>query len=175
MKDKLKSTEVEKLKSKSLSAGKTEPFNSSTLQPFNHTEKVYRKCLKQERDRERQWRKSKRCDKIRNVVHLVDFEEAESLENSPAWLSDVGKGVEDIVAACDGEGSKTPLDRGCESKRRDILRNARKRLKRAHPELLEVFNLIVKNGKNRKESIWALMMSKDTASGTQPKSGTGAI
>jgi len=152
MKDKLKSTEVEKLKSKSLSADKTEPFNSSTLQPFNHTEKVYRKCLKQERDRERQWRKSKRCDKIRNVVHLVDFEEAESLENSPAWLSENGKGVEDIVAACDGETGETRYQR--------ILRNARDRLHRAHPELVEVFDLIVKNGANRKESIWTLTQTK---------------
>ena len=30
---------------------------------------------------------------------------------------------------------------------------ARVRLSRKHPELLEVFNLIVKNGKNRRESI----------------------
>ena len=140
-----------------------------------NVEKVYRLCRKREIDRERQWRKAKRYGDIRNVVHLVDFEESEAAENSPSWLSDGGKGVEDIIAACDGEGSKPPLDCGCESKRRDILRNARKRLKRAHPELLEVFNLIVKNGKNRKESIWALMMSKDTAGGTPPKSGTGAI
>ena len=35
MKDKLKSTEVEKLKSKSLSTGAAEPFNLSTIPPFN--------------------------------------------------------------------------------------------------------------------------------------------
>ena len=50
--------------------------------------KVYRLCRKREIDRERKWRKSKRRRDIRNVVHLVDFEEAESRENSPAWLSD---------------------------------------------------------------------------------------
>ena len=117
-----------------------------------NVEKVYRLCRKREIDRERQWRKSKRKGKIRNVVHLVDFEEAESLENSPKWLSDGGKGVEDIVAACDGETGETRHQR--------ILRNARDRLHRAHPELVEVFDLIVKNGANRKESRGTLTQTK---------------
>ena len=161
MKDKLKSTEVEKLKSteverlkssRPLNSSTLQPFNLSTIQPFNHTEKVYRRCLKQERDRERQWRKSKRKGKIRNVVHLVDFENAEAAEESPKWLSDNGAGVEAIVAACDGETGETRHQR--------ILRNARDRLHRAHPELVEVFDLIVKNGANRKESIWTLTQTK---------------
>ena len=150
MKDKLKSTEVEKLKSSEVERLKSSrPLNSSTLQPFNHTEKVYRRCLKQERDREYQWRKSKRKGEIRNVVHLVDFAEAESLENSPSWLSDGGKGEEAIIAACDGETPETRYQR--------VLRNARRRLKRAKPHLVEVFDLVMENGANRKESICRLM------------------
>ena len=114
-----------------------------------NVEKVYRLCRKREIDRERQWRKSKRCGKIRNVVHLVDFEKAEFLDNSPKWLSDGGKGAEDIIAACDGETGET--------RHRRILRNARRRLKRAKPHLVEVFDLVMENGSNRKESICRLM------------------
>ena len=117
-----------------------------------NVEKVYRQCQKRERDRERQWRKSKRYGDIRNVMHFCDFEEAEVAEDSPSWISDNGKGVEQIVAACDGE---TP-----ETRHQRILRNARDRLRRAHPELVEVFDLVMENGENRKESIWALTQPK---------------
>ena len=140
-----------------------------------NVEKVYRQCQKRERDRERKWRIAKRTHDIRNTFRLVDFEKAEAAEESPAWLSDGGKGVEGIIAACDRAVPGAEPD-GCEPhrNRRDILRNARKRLKRAHPELLEVFNLIVKNGKNRKESIWELMKSRNPAGGTPPRCCTGA-
>ena len=115
--------------------------------------KVYRLCRKREIDRERKWRKSKRRRDIRNVVHLVDFEEAESRENSPAWLSDGGKSVEAIIAACDGE---TP-----EARHRRALRNARNRLRRAHPEAVEVFDLAVANGSMRRaDSIWTLLLNQ---------------
>ena len=116
-----------------------------------NVEKVYRKCLKMERDRERKLRNAKRTHDTRNVVHIFDFEEAEAAEESPSWISDNGKGADAIYAAVD-RAMPGAMPCGCEShgRRRDILRNARKRLKRAHPELLEVFNLIVKNGKNRK-------------------------
>ena len=131
-----------------------------------NVEKVYRQCLKRERDREREARKTKRRGEIRSALHFcfLDFEKAEALDDSPAWISDNGKGAEEIIAACDGE---TP-----EARYRRILRNARDRLRRAHPELVEVFNLIVKNGSNRKESIWQLM-SRNRASGMPPKSDTG--
>ena len=75
---------------------------------------------------------------------------------SPKWLSDGGKGVEDIIAACDGETDETRHMR--------CIKIAREKLRRAHPELVEVFNLIVKNGSNRKESIWQLM-SRSRANG----------
>ena len=111
-------------------------------------ERSYRQCLKREIDRERKWRKSKRHCDVRNMVHICDFEAAEAAEESPSWLSDNGAGVERTTAACDGE---TP-----ETRHRQTLRNARRRLKRWRSGLVEVFDLIVKNGPNRKESIWAL-------------------
>ena len=119
-----------------------------------NVEKVYRQCLKRERDREREARKTKRRGEIRSALHFcfLDFEEAEVAEDSPSWISDNGKGVEQIVTACDGE---TP-----ETRHQRILRNARDRLRRAHPELVEVFDLVMKNGANRKESIWALTQTK---------------
>ena len=126
--------------------------------------KAYRLCRKREIDRERQWRKSKRKGNIRNVVHLVDFGQAETAEESPSWLSDNGAGAEAIVSHCDGEDGESSFER--------IRRNARRRLKRAHPELVEVFDLIIENGRNRKESIWQLM-SRDPANGTPPGCATG--
>ena len=112
-------------------------------------ERSYRQCMKREMYRERKWRMSKRYGNVRNAIHFsCDFMDAEAAEESPAWLSDNGAGVERITAVCDGE---TP-----ETRHRQTLRNARRRLKRRHPELVEVFDLIVKNGSNRKESIWAL-------------------
>ena len=38
------------------------------------------------------------------------------------------------------------------------IKAARRRLSRNHPELVEVFNLVVRNGKNRQESIAELAM-----------------
>ena len=125
-------------------------------------EKVYRQCLKREIDRERMWRKSKRCGNIRNSVHIFDFEAAEAAEESPSWISDGGKGVEDIIAACDRAVPGAEPDAG-ESHHAQCVERARKRLKRAAPRLVEVFDLIVENGSNRKESIWALMKSSAKA------------
>ena len=115
-----------------------------------NVEKVYRKCLKLERDRERSARNAKKRAHLKSVVHIdVDFSEAEFREDSPTWISDNGAGADAIVAHCDGEDGESRFER--------IRKNARRRLKRAHPELVEVFDLIIENGKNRKESIWQLM------------------
>ena len=116
-----------------------------------NVEKAYRMSLKRERDRERMQRKSKRYGNIRNAVHFVDFEEAETRENSPSWLSDGGKGADDIIAAVDGELGETYYERR--------LKWAREKLRYAHPECMDVFNLIVKNGKNRKESICQMALN----------------
>ncbi len=116
-------------------------------------EKAYRKALKMERDRERSARNAKKRAHLKSVVHIdVDFSEAEARDDSPPWLSDNGAGVEAIVAHCDGEDVESSFER--------IRRNARRRLKRAHPELVEVFDLIIENGSNRKESIWTMVSKK---------------
>ena len=124
-------------------------------------EKVYRLCKRREYDRERKKRKkTKKGRFLARIVH-VDFDAAETLTESPLWMSDGGAGVEAIIDACDGE---TPKQRK--------LKLARERLRYAHPEWLEVFNLIVKNGTNKRESIWEMMMNS-TSGGTPQKSATG--
>ena len=131
-----------------------------------NVEKVYRQCQKRERDRERKWRIAKRTHDIRNTFRLVDFEKAEAAEESPAWLSDGGKGVEDIVAACDGEDAVDHYRR--------MLESAREKVRRADPSLLEVFALVVRNGTNRKESIWELVKtSARRTDGMPPENATG--
>ena len=49
----------------------------------DRTEKVYRQCLKLERDRERKWRSAKKTHAVRNTFRLVDFEKAEAAEEIP--------------------------------------------------------------------------------------------
>ena len=116
-------------------------------------ERAYLKALKMERDRERSARNAKKRAHMKSVVHIdVDFSEAESRDDSPTWISDNGAGAEAIVAHCDGEDVESSFER--------IRRNARRRLKRAHPELVEVFDLIIENGSNRKESIWTMVSKK---------------
>ncbi len=129
------------------------------------TDAAYLKALKMERDRERSARNAKKRAHLKSVVHIdVDFSEAEARDDSPPWLSDNGAGVEAIVSHCDGEDGESSYGR--------CIKKARERLRRAHPELVEVFNLIVRNGSNRKESIWQ-MMSRNRANGTPPRSDTG--
>lgn len=104
----------------------------------------YQKALKRERDREYHRRESDQGMFEASFVHL-DFDEAETREKSPKWLSDKGEGVEAIVRAVDGEPT-----------REERISSARKRLVESAPRLVEVFDLIMENGKNREESIWQL-------------------
>ena len=125
----------------------------------------YQKALKRERDREYHRRESDQGMFEASFVHL-DFDEAETREKSPKWLSDKGEGVEAIVRAVDGEDGESRYAR--------CIKNARERLRRAHPELVEVFNLVVQNGSNRKESIWT-MVSRKRTNGRQQETDTGRI
>ena len=66
-----------------------------------------------------------------------------------SWLSDGGRGAEDI--------------RGCGEARDEFARRkaaAIAKVRRKAPHLLATLRLILKNGKNRKESIWQLMKSQ---------------
>lgn len=116
-----------------------------------------------ENKRQAKRRKSKQGAFEASLLH-IDFDEAESRAASPSWLSDRGAGADVIIASVDGETPESVYERR--------LNAARKRIVRHCPELLDVFNLIVKNGSNRKESIWWLM-SKRRGNGTPQKCFTG--
>lgn len=104
----------------------------------------YAKCEKRERDRQRKWRKTEQGKFEASFVRM-DYEASEATLNSPAWLSDGGKGAQDIIDAVDGEPT-----------REELISSARKRLVESAPRLVEVFDLIIENGTNRKESKWVL-------------------
>ena len=110
----------------------------------------YRRCLKRERDRMRVRRLSRQGRFESSMLSLDCL--ADKLKDSSALVSDQGAGAEAVYAAVDGEASETAYARR--------LNAARRRLRRAHPKLVEVFNLIVRNGSNRKESICTLMMGR---------------
>ena len=86
---------------------------------------------------------------MQSLDRLVDSFEDPS---KAAAFSDGGAGAEAVIDYCDRE---TP-----ETRHAECIRNARQRIRRAHPEWLEVFDLIVKNGSNRTESICQMILSK---------------
>ena len=140
-----------------------------------NVEKVYRQCHKRERDRDRQWRKSKRKGNIRNVVHLVDFEAAEAAENSPSWLSDNGAGVEAIISACDGDGDGGEAQ---EEEEETMPEWARKKIARNLPKIaLDVARLVVRHKDDeeaRELNLCEIEQWIRDASGKRPGRSTGA-
>ena len=117
---------------------------------------------KREKDRERERREAKQGAFEASMLH-IDLEESEMRDDSPSWLSDRGAGAEAVYAHADGETPETIYNRR--------IRLARKRVWQHLPESLEVFNLIIQNGDNKEESIWALLKNS-SAYGTPPKSAT---
>ena len=104
----------------------------------------YAKCLKRERDREAKRRKTKQGAfeaEMLSFDRLVDSFEDPS---KAATFSDGGAGAEAI------RSSDEMCDASFYTRR---IKVARRRLARKFPELVEVFNLVVKNGKDRRESI----------------------
>jgi len=125
-------------------------------------ETEYRASLKRERDRDRSHRQTKQGEFEAAFVSLDQFPaDAEKFES---WYSDGGGGVDAIIDHCDGTTPETLYARR--------LKNARQRLRRNAPELLEVFNLVVKNGKNKEESIWEMVVNKRT-NGRPPETDIG--
>ena len=111
--------------------------------------KIAGTSYKEERDRERKLRNAKCRAHLLATVHLADFDEAESREESPAWISDGGNGVDDMVSHIDGD---TP-DESYYTRR---IKDAREKLESFDKKLLTVFDLVVKNGTDSKESICEL-------------------
>ena len=104
----------------------------------------YAKCLKRERDREACRRETEQGAfeaEMLSFDRLVDSFEDPS---KAAIFSDCGAGAAAIRSSNEVGGGSFYTQR---------IKVAQVRLSRKHPELLEVFNLIVKNGKNRRESI----------------------
>ena len=120
-------------------------------------EREYKRCLARERKRYRDWAKTKQgAFETHQVLHLdAEAEEAQERENSTSWLSDRGKG-----AAASLAGGTVVLPQDDPETRQKRIDRAKHLIMRKSPECLQTFWLILKNGKNRKESIWQLMKDK---------------
>ena len=112
-------------------------------------ERAYRHCLDMERDRYREWAKTRQgAFETYQVLHFdAEAEEAREREHSTSWLSDRGRGAAAI--------------RRCGPAKADIWRKreaaAIEKVRRAAPHLLPVLRLILKNGNNREKSICDLV------------------
>ena len=117
----------------------------------------YRRCIAREKDRYREWAKTRRgAFETYQVLHFdAEAEEAREREHSTSWLSDRGRGAA-VIRRC-GKVARPQDDPDTRKKRID---RAKHLVMRKAPECLETFWLIIRNGKNRKESIWQLMKGK---------------
>ena len=116
-------------------------------------EREYKRCLDRERDRYREWAKTKQgAFETYQVLHFdAEAEEARERENSTSWLSDHGRSAA-AIRRC-GKIARPQDDPATRQKRID---RAKHLVMRKAPECLQTLWLILKNGKNRKESIWQL-------------------
>ena len=110
-------------------------------------------CLKLERDRghsRRRYGKGKFQDSMLHIEHDFDFQRIENSDEDPrnAWISDRGAGAEKVRSFDERKYGSYYTRR---------IKAARVLLSRKHPGLVEVFNLVVRNGKNRRESIAELV------------------
>ena len=117
-------------------------------------DREYKRCIRRERVRYRDWARTKQgAFETYRVMHFdAEAEEAKEREHSTSWLSDRGRGARVIRAF--GKVARPQDDLDTRRKRID---RAKHLVMRKAPECLETFWLIIKNGKNRKESIWQLM------------------
>ena len=127
----------------------TEASTATATPAGGKAERSYRKALKLERERERKrrrYRKGQFASSMLHIEHDFDFQRIENSDEDPrnVWISDKGAGEERVVADCDGDGSPAYY-RTCVKRALNRLRN--------RPELQKTLRLVVKNGKNRRESI----------------------
>lgn len=126
-----------------------------------YVEEVYRRCIKQERDRDYQRRKT---DQGAFEASFIPYDSARlnATGLSPAWLSDGGRGADHLIRSIDREV---------------LARLAREKVARTDAKLLRVLDCVLENGNNRKESIWRLLTnspaSKKRGSGKPQRSATG--
>ena len=123
---------------------------------------AYERALTRERDRERKHRATEQGRFDATALSLdampdLDTDECES------WLTDGGCGAAAIR-------DETPEPEDADDTRRKRLNRARMAVTRNMPECLTTFRLVIKNGTNRKESIWELM--KGQPNGTRRNTAT---
>ena len=122
---------------------------------------AYERALARERERERK-RRATAQGQFESAALSLDAMPDLDTDECESWLSDGGRGA----AAIRGEAPETEDAGDSRQKRMD---RAKHKVMRNAPECLETFWLIIRNGKNRKESIW--QMTKTTTS-RKRKSGT---
>ena len=117
-------------------------------------EREYKRCLARERDRYREWAKTKQgAFETYQVLHFdAEAEEARERENSTSWLSDRGRSAA-AIRRCNPARTKVLQKRGA---------TAIKKVQRKAPHLLPVLRLILKNGSNREKSICEIMAKTRT-------------
>lgn len=108
----------------------------------------YKRCIAREKDRYREWAKTRQgAFETYQVLHFdAEAEEAREREHSTSWLSDRGRSAA-VIRRC-GQ-SRTDLCRKREAA-------AIEKVRRKAPHLLPVLRLILKNGSNREKSICEL-------------------
>ena len=113
---------------------------------------AYERALARERERERK-RRATAQGRFESAALSLDARPDLDTDECESWLTDAGRGA----AVIRGE-TPEPEDTG--DTRRKRMDWAKHRIMRKAPECLETFWLVIRNGKNRKESIWQLMKSK---------------
>ena len=131
----------------------TEASTATATPADGNAERSYRKALKLERERERKrrrYRKGQFASSMLHIEHDFDFQRIENSDEDPrnAWISDRGAGAEKVRSFDERKYGSYYTRR---------IKAARVLLSRKHPGLVEVFNLVVRNGKNRRESIAELV------------------
>ena len=108
-------------------------------------EEAYQAELRREADRNYQYYK---YGKGRNEVPLEANLPEDQDADDPAWVSDGGKGLDIMLDELDFST--------IQREKREKLRAAIKKVLAEAPQCLYTFLLIIKNGPNRKESIWQI-------------------
>lgn len=127
--------------------------------------RVYREEWLREYDRNRRFFKVGKGRMLISLDQMLEGLENESAE--PSWCSDNGAGVERMIAELDGE-----IPTAEDHRLRFLIAAAV--VAAVVPSALSTFLLIVKNGNNRKESIWALARYH-RKNGKQPRKNIIAI
>ena len=113
---------------------------------------AYERALARERERERK-RRATEQGRFESAALSLDAMPDLDTDECESWLSDGGRGAEAI------RGEPPEPEDGTDTRRKRMDR-AKHRVMRKAPECLRTFWLVIKNGKNRKESIWELAKSR---------------